>query len=381
MKLAHGLRLSVLAGRTLPVPLTLELTERVREISVTESDEERSAFTIVLDADGVPPGMDTPFGAASPFSAFSRISIIVTFRGLPQVLMDGIVTETALEPGAGGRGARWLITGDDLGNLLDRTERQVEHPGLDDEPVVHTILAPYAASGLSARVTPPATKDTPLATDRIPTQQGTDLTHLVALAQRHGFVAYAAPGSVAGSSFFYWGPPVRLGAPQPALAIDMGHDSNVEDVSFRTEAMTPQTVSGNVMDRRTGAQSPVAAPAPTRPPIAARPFAGANTGEIASRRLRNGGGSTVVAQARAQSQVDQAADNVSAQGTADGARYGAVLRARRLVGLRGAGSAHDGLWYAKKVEHTLTMGAYQVAFTLTRDGHGATTPVLPRAAS
>ena len=68
-----------------------------------------------------------------------------------------------------------------------------------------------------------------------------------------------------------------------------------------------------------------------------------------------------------------------AEGKADGGRYGAVLRARGLVGMRGAGLSHDGLWYVRKVVHTLAPGRYEIGFTLARDGHGAITPVLPRA--
>ena len=354
MSLTSGLRLTVLAGATLPVPLTVDLAERVRSVTVTESDEERSVFSLVLDAEGRAPGSPTPFGAGFALSPFSRVSIVVTFGPLPTVLFDGIVTETRLEPGAGGSGATWVVTGEDLGNLLDREERDVEHPGLDDYPVVLAMLAPYAANGLLPAVTPPPTMDPPLPIDRIPTQHGTDLAHLVALAERHGYVAYATPGALPGTSLFYWGPPVRLGVPQPALAANMGHDSS---------------------------QTPVEAPVPTRPPLGAVPFAAANATNLRSRRLRSASSNTVAAQAQAQGQVDAASDAVTAEGSADGARYGSVLRSRGLVGLRGVGWENDGVWYCKRVEHSFTMGAYALAFTLTRDGHGATTPVLPRAAS
>jgi hypothetical protein len=57
-----------------------------------------------------------------------------------------------------------------------------------------------------------------------------------------------------------------------------------------------------------------------------------------------------------------------------------VLRARGVVGMRGAGWSYDGLWYVRKVEHELAMGGYGLGFTLAREGHGALTPVLPRAA-
>ncbi|MGC0273287.1 hypothetical protein ACO0LV_09860 [Pseudactinotalea sp. Z1739] len=379
MSLTSGLRLTILAGHTLPVPLPFPLADRVRSVTVTESDEERSAFSIVFDAAG--PAVLTPFNRASPLAAFSRAVLVLTVGAVPHVLFDGIVTEGRLEPGTGGRKSTWVITGEDLGNLLDREERDVEHAGLDDYPAVLTILAPYAGQGLLPQVIPPPSLDPPLPIDRIPTQHGTDLAHLSALAGRHGYVAYATPGPVPGTSLFYWGPPVRLGAPQPALAVDLGHDSNVKQISFRTEASAPTTVSGNVMDRRTGVQTPVHAPVSLRPPLAAVPFTATNVQQIRTRRLRDGSSNPVTAQARAQGQVEVAADNVSAEGSADGVRYGSVLRARGLVGLRGAGWDHDGLWYAKRVEHTLTMGAYTVGFTLTREGHGSVSPVLPRAAS
>lgn len=381
MNLTSGLRLTVLAGRTLPVPLTVDLTERVRSVTVTESDEERSVFSLVLAAEGLPPGAVTPFTAGSPLAAFCRVVLLASFGPLPQVLFDGIVTEARLDPGAGGGGATWVITGEDLANLLDREERDVEHPGLDDYPVVLTMLAPYAAHGLVPMVIPPPTMDPPLPIDRIPTQHGTDLAHIVALAERHGYVAYTSPGPTPGVSTFYWGPPVRGGVPQPALAVNLGHDSNVTEINFRTESTAPTTVSGNVMDRRTGSQTAVTAPTSTRAPLGAVSFAAANTADLRSRRLRDGTSNQVTAQARAQAEVDAAADNVTAEGTADGGRYGSVLRPRGLVGLRGAGWEHDGIWYAARVEHTLAMGSYTVKFSLTRDGHGATVPALPRAAS
>ena len=383
MTLARGLKVTVLAGRSIPVPLPLDLTDRLRSVTVTESDEERSAFSLVFDAGRAGPlaGFDSPFGTTSAVAAFSRVVIVVTFGVVPEVLFDGIVTETRLDPASGSGPATYTVTGEDLANLLDREERGVEHPALDDYPLVLTILAPYSAHGLLPLAFPPPTLDPPLPIDRIPTQQGTDLAHLTGLAARHGYVTYTLPGPVPGMSSFYWGPPVRAGVPQPALAVDLQSDTNVEDISFRTQATTPTTVSGAVLDRRTGAQVPVEAPVTTRAPLGAVPFAVANSGDIRTSRLRDAGSNTVGAFARAQAQVDRSSDALVADGTADGARYGHVLRPRGLVGVRGAGWTNDGLWYVSRVTHTLEPGSYSVGFGLSRDGHGSVVPVLPRAAS
>ena len=88
-----------------------------------------------------------------------------------------------------------------------------------------------------------------LAIERVPTQQTTDLRHLVALAERNGYVAYVIPGPVPGASTFYWGPPVRVGLPQPALSVDLGAQTNVTSApQFRTDALSPVQVTGEVMD-------------------------------------------------------------------------------------------------------------------------------------
>jgi hypothetical protein len=71
-------------------------------------------------------------------------------------------------------------------------------------------------------------------------------------------------------------------------------------------------------------------------------------------------------------------DSVTANGTLNVVRYGKVLRARLLVGVRGAGLAYDGLYYVKSVTHNITRGEYKESFTLSRDGLISLTPkVLP----
>jgi len=62
--------------------------------------------------------------------------------------------------------------------------------------------------------------------------------------------------------------------------------------------------------------------------------------------------------------------------TIDGVRYGAVLRARGIVGVRGAGLTHDGLYYVGRLTHLIERSSYRVRFSLSREGVGSTTPVV-----
>jgi hypothetical protein len=375
---ALGVRLTVLAGPTLPLPLPAPIAARLTSARVTETDEDRSVFTLTFDAGRSGPGaaLDTPM-LSSPVTSGARVVIVVTFGVLPQVLMDGIVTTAELTPGDEPGAATLSVTGEDVSVLLDREEKDAEWPALDDYPQVLAILAPYAAQGIVPMAIPPTDMDPPLPIERVPTQHGTDLRHLTMLAERHGYVAYVIPGPAPGASTFYWGPPIRVGLPQPALSVDLGPDTNVAaPPRFRVDALSPVKVEGNVQDPRTGSSTPVRTAASLRPPLAALPLWLTNAGDLRTRRLRESGTGTTTAYARAQAEVDRAVDAVVGEGELDGARYGSVLRPRGLVGVRGAGWSHDGLWYVRRVVHDLAPGSYRQHFTIAREGYGSTVPAV-----
>ena len=63
---------------------------------------------------------------------------------------------------------------------------------------------------------PSVLEDVPIPIERIPRHQGTDYAYIKALAHEVGYVFYLDPGPVPGMSRAYWGPEIRLGAPQHA---------------------------------------------------------------------------------------------------------------------------------------------------------------------
>ena len=380
MSATLGLRLTVLAGPTIPVPLPGPITARLRSAQVTESDEERSAFSLDVDAGRSGPGgaMDSPMMAGTPLTTGARVVLVLTFGAVPVVLADGIVTEVELSPGDEPGAATLTVRGQDVSLLLDREEKDAEYPAMDDYPQVLAILGPYAAQGILPMAVPPLDMDPPLPIERVPTQHTTDLRHLTALARRHGYVTYTIPGPVPGTSSLYWGPPVRVGLPQPALSVDLGPETNVTaPPRFRTDALSPVTVQGSVQDPQSGSAVPVQVSASLRPPLAAMPLWLTNAAQSRTRRLRESGAGTTTAFARAQAEVDRSVDAVVGEGELDGARYGAVLRPRALVGVRGAGWSHDGLWYVRRVVHSIEFGRYRQQFRIVREGLGCTLPVVP----
>ena len=69
---------------------------------------------------------------------------------------------------------------------------------------------------------------------------------------------------------------------------------------------------------------------------------------------------------------DESAWALTAEGELDTAAYGAVLRAKRPVLVRGAGPRFSGTWYVERVLHTFTPDGYTQRFALRRNALGVT---------
>ena len=80
---------------------------------------------------------------------------------------------------------------------------------------------------------------------------------------------------------------------------------------------------------------------------------------------------------RGAAEAARSADVVRGTGTLDVLRYGRVLKARSLVGVRGAGEAFDGLHYVTSVKHRIRRGEYLQDFELTRNALISNLPVVP----
>ena len=80
---------------------------------------------------------------------------------------------------------------------------------------------------------------------------------------------------------------------------------------------------------------------------------------------------------RGLAEAARTSDTVTASGSLNVLRYGRILKARGLVGVRGAGMAFDGLYYVKSVTHSIKRGDYKQNFTLGRNGLISIFPRVP----
>lgn len=357
-----------------PLPAPLPLTEALKSVEVNSS-RERSGFQLAFSMGKTSPLQLAllPAGFFDPM--ITRVVIVMTFKGLPQVLMDGVVTRQEMQPGSQPGQSTLTLTGEDLSVLMDVVELPLAFPAMPDNVRINAILAKYAAFGVLPQVVPPPVLNVDSPTSRFDAQKGTDRAYIKQLAAESGYVFYLEPGPLPLQSIAYFGPDLRIPVPQRGLNINMDADTNVESLSFSLDGLAKKTTVMHMYDpvtRKIPIPFPVPDINPLHPPLGLRPTPPARiTFAEDTTRL-----SAAEAAKRAFGIMMQSADAIQASGTLNVAAYGAVLRARMLVGVRGAGIAYDGFYYVDSVTHSIKRGEYKQSFRLSRDGLVTQTPVV-----
>lgn len=400
-----GIHLTLMMG-IVPVPVPFKLAEALTGVEVSHSDHGHSGFqlTFEIGRSGPLDLLDYALVTHPMLQPFSRVIVLVRFAVVPKVLMDGVITNIQVAPSSEPGGSTLTVTGEDVSVMMDLEEKSTPHPAMSEDIIVRRILLSYMQYGLIPDVIPPLSLDVPVPTRRIPTQSGTDLQYIQTLAERYNFVFYVKPGPLPGTNTAYWGPQERMSFPQKALSCNMGPLTNTESISFTYDALSPTLVMGNTQDSLTGLSLPVITPpVSTRVPLAMRPAVPFNLPNVRktlpaspdqnreeriqglmrsdqfTRREAETALGLEIAQslARAKAKFEASLDQVVvATGELDSLRYGDLLEARSIVGVRGVGLSYDGNYYVQSVSHSIKKGEYKQRFTLSREGVGSLTPLV-----
>lgn len=372
----QGIQLMLMIGPGLPVPAPKAVIDAVQSVQVT-SGKDKSGFqmTLAISKNSVLLRTLLPAGYFDPM--LTRVVIAVMLGGIPQVLMDGMVTRQELSPGSEPGQSRLTITGEDLSVLMDVVEMPfMRWPATPVIGRVYAILAKYLALGIVPLAVPPFINDVPNPISRVPAQKGTDLRYLKKLAGDCGYVFYVEPGPLPGQSIAYWGPDIRIPVPQRALSVNMDAHTNVESLSFSLDGLAKKVVVVTIFDPVKN-RVPIVVPIPNfnlfKPPLGLRPTLPSKV-EFPDYMGKEQLPSVIN---RVLGILARSSDAISVSGSLDVMRYGAVLRNRMLVGVRGGGLAYDGLYYVNNVTHTIKRGEFKQSFQLSRDGLISNTPRLP----
>jgi hypothetical protein len=373
--LEGGIHLSLMIGPGLPVPVSAEVIESLDSVQVTSSGQ-TSAFQLSFKVGKNSNLLNTllPAGYFDPL--ITRVIIVATVNGLPNVLMDGVITRQEIAPSNEVGKSLFTVTGEDLSRLMDLVEMPfMRYPAMPIIARVYAILAKYLVFGVAPVALPPFILDVDLPIEKIPTQTGTDLQYIRQLAGGCGYVFYVEPGPAPGSSIAYFGPDIRLPVPQPALNVNMDAHTNVDSLSFSFDGTAKKIVVMTVGDPVTR-RIPVPIPVPNisflRPPLGTRP--------PLPMRVEFPTDAMQLTPAEAVNYALAislgASDAVTGSGSLDVLRYGQPLRSRMLVGVRGAGLAYDGMYYVNSVTHNLKRGEYKQSFSISRDGLVSNVPAV-----
>lgn len=370
-----GIHLTLMIGPVVPTPMPPAVLDALTSVQISTSAGERSGFQLTFTLSNQSP-LHTFFlltGGSLP--PILRVILIATVSGTPNVLMDGVVTHQQVTPADNGR-STLTVTGQDLSAVMDLIDFSgTPFPAMPAEVRVALLCLKYAFLGIVPQVIPSVLVDIPIPTEQIPTQQGTDLSYINSLADEVGYVFYVEPGPMPGQSIAYWGPEIKVGAPQPALNINMDAHTNVESLDFAFDGESATLPIVMIQNKETKAIIGIPVPpiTPLNPPLGLVPPIPKNI-EYQDYTAKY---SPIRAALVGITKASKTADIVTANGTLDVTRYGRILKARQLVGVRGAGLAYDGLYYVKTVKHEIKRGEYKQSFTLTRNGLISTLPNVP----
>ena len=377
---AQGIQLTLLVGPLVPLPVPRVVLDALQSVEVRTAAGSASGFqltftitarsplnTIFLLAAGTNTGMATP-----PL----RVLLILTMNGSAQPLFDGVMTHVEVQPGGRGQAGTLTVTGEDVTKAMDMQDFSgLPFPAVPVEGRVALLCAKYAPFGLIPMVIPVLFPDVQIPIDKIPAQKGTDLAYIQELARQVGYVFYVEPGPAPGTNIAYFGPEIKLGVPQPALNLDMDALTNVESLSFSFDPTKGVLPIVYIQNQLTRVPIPIPIPNlnPLQPPLGALPTPIANLKVLKDPAKM----SPMRAISAGLAEAAKSQDAVSGSGSLNVLRYGRVLKARGLVGVRGAGVAYDGLYYVSSVTSRLKRGEFKQSFELTRNGLVSITPNVP----
>lgn len=300
------------------------------------------------------------------FSRLANIRIAVAVgSGRAETLINAYVIETnasfANQPGA----SILNVVAMDPTVLMNLEEKVKPWPNRTDSEVANEIFSS------TYKFTPVVDKTRwrRQENDQTLIQRGTDIQFLQQLARRNGFEVYVETNGLTGAVEGHFHAPRLDLPPQGVLSVNMRDATNVNSFNARFDMLRPVTAQAANLDveSRENQKAQV---------VNSRLTAlGRETALPAQRQRRvllcqTGLVRTGESQTHAQAVVDQSALAITAEGELNTVAYGGLMRAKRPIEVRGAGTQFSGTYYVERVHHILTPDSYKQSFTLRRNAAG-----------
>lgn len=371
MATLKGVSLTLLIGPVAVAPAPRAVVDALESVTATQAVGQRSGFQLTFACSKTSP-IITDLMPTGLFDPMVRVILVATLNGVPKVLADGPIKRTDLTASTHPGEYKLVVTGEDVSGYMDVVDLTgMPYPAMPPFARVALMMAKYGAFGVIPLTIPSPFSFTASPTDKFAHQQGSDYEYANKLAKDVGYEFYVIPGPAPGTNTAYWGPQVRVGLPQPTLTIDFDEAAQTESASFTVDGNQAILPYAFVKIANVSVPVPVPDIGVLKPPLAMRPVIPTKVKLLETERM------SAVEVAGALLAGRGGADPVTASGSVDLVRYGRPMDARSLIFVRGAGRAHDGLWFVRAVTHTLGRGSWRQSFQLSRDGLISQTQRVP----
>jgi phage protein D len=289
-------------------------------------------------------------------------------------VFDGYVTSLDLSLGSQTGQTSLDVVAIDASVLLGLEEKIATWTNLSDAEIIEHVVGGY---GFQTEVDPTLTVHEQ--NDTIVAQRGTDLQFVRMLARRNGLEFAFETDAQSGDVIALCRRPQLDGSPQPDLAIQFGQDSNLTSFGVHVSGRQPLAVKVTQTDLRTKSVHSAQATAVKLTLLGADnldTLAGSRIDELAPPEdaraqlllLGQPTSDPTELQTLAQAVRDEAGWFITATGEINSDAYGAVLRPRRTVLVKGAGDQYSGTYYVTRVTHTLRSDdSYRQSFEARRN--------------
>ncbi|HEU4837452.1 MAG TPA: hypothetical protein VFS90_23685 [Pyrinomonadaceae bacterium] len=202
-------------------------------------------------------------------------------------------------------------------------------------------------------------------------QRGTDIQFLQELARRNGFEVYIETNGQSGVIEGHFHAPRLNLPPQGVLSVNMRDATNVNSFNARFDMLRPATVETTNLDIESLDTQQSQVNRSTSTTLGDETALGSEEQRVVL-PAQTGLARTGEQQPFAQGLADESALAITADGELNTVAYGAVMRAKRPIAVRGAGRQFSGTYYVERVLHVLTADSYKQNFTLRRNALGLT---------
>lgn len=342
------------------------LYEDMIAVEICEQEAEPSTFALKLGIyhrpDGTWTSLDEGEGTVETLRLWQRLTIEAGFEGNSEVLIDGYIAGIQPDFGITQSQSSVLVWGHDASYAMRQEEKVVAWEDRKFSDVAAEIFERY---GLEHEIDD--SQVVHALADNLLMQRGTDWDFLNRLAAQLGYELF-----VRGAKGYFRKP--RLSAtPMRDIAVGLGY-ATTNTIWFKPKVVgdRPSTVRIARLNSIEKTVESLDISVSPQPPLGEQTVDDHRSGRTAAGRPRT------IAQPVAfgsEQEMESFAEGVrrhhdwaiQAEGEIDGKLYGAALRARALVPIRGAGRRYSGDYHVIKVIHRFTLEEYRQRFWVRRN--------------